>query len=98
MVQVGFSASEAARRFHVSERSAQRCVQNYQRSGNFGRKSGSGSWKISTPEPDARLVTEVERNAFHTTASLKAVVYFPSHEQTVRNRLRTTNSRSRRHS
>ena len=94
VVQLVFSASEAARRFHVSERSARRWVQNYQRSGNFGRKAGSGNWKISTPEQDARLVAEVERNPFHTAATLKAIVNFPGHEQTVRNRLRAANLRS----
>ena len=96
VVQLGFSASEAARRFHVAERSARRWVQNYQRSGNFGRKAGSGSWKISTPEQDARLVAEVERNPSHTAASLKAVVNFPAQEQTVRNRSMAANLRSRR--
>ena len=59
MVQLGFSASEAARRFHVSEMTALTCVQNYRRSGIFGRKAGSGRWKISTPEQNARLVAEV---------------------------------------
>ena len=43
-------------------------MQNYRRLGNFDRKAGSGSWKISTPEQDARLVAKVERNPFHTTA------------------------------
>ena len=71
-------------------------MQNYQRSGNFDRKAGSGSWKISTPEQDARLVAEVERNPFNTAASLNAVINFPGHEQTVRNRLRAANLRSRR--
>ena len=61
-------------------------MQNYRRSGIFGRKAGTGKWKISTPEQDARLVAEVERNPFHTAASLKAVDHFPGHEQTVRNR------------
>ena len=96
MVQLGFSASEAAMSFHVSESSARRWVQNYRRSGNFGQKAGSGSWKISTPEQDARLVAEVDRNPFHTAASLKAIVNFPGHEQTVRNSLRAANLRSRR--
>ena len=65
-------------------------------SGIFGRKAGSGRWKILTTEQDARLVAEVEWNLFHTTASLKAVVNFPGHEQTVRNHLRAANFRSRR--
>ena len=94
VVQLGFSASEAARHFNVSERSARRWVQNYHRLGNFGRKAGSGSWKISMPEQDARLVAEVERNPFHTTATLKAVVNFPGHKQTMRNHLRAANLRS----
>ena len=55
-------------------------MQNYRLSGNFGRKAGSGNWKISTPEQDARLVAEVDGNPFHTA----------------RNRLRATNLRSRR--
>ena len=80
VVKLGFSASEAPRRFHVSERTALRWVQNYRRSGIFGRKARSGRWKISTPEQDARLVAEVERNSFHTAASLKAVFNFPGHE------------------
>ena len=96
MVQLGCSASKAARHFHVSERSARRWVHNYRRSGNFGRKAGSGIWKISTPEQYARSVAEVEMNPFHTAATLKAVFNFPGHEQTVRNRLRDTNLRSRR--
>ena len=87
MVQLSFSSSQAARRFHVSERTARRWVENYRRSGNFGPKAGSGSWKISTPEQDARLVAEVERNPIHTAANLKAAVNFPGHEQSVRNRL-----------
>ena len=96
VIQLCFSASEAARRFHVSERSARRWVQNYRRSGNFGgRKAGSGSWKISTPEQDARLVAEIQRNPFHTSATLKAVVNLPGNEQTVVNRLRAANLRSR---
>ena len=70
-------------------------MQNYRRTVNFGRKAGRGSWKISTPEQDARLVAEVERTPFHTPATLKAVVNFPGHEQTVRNRLRAANLRSR---
>ena len=41
-------------------------------------------------------MAEVERNPFHTAATLKAVVNFPSHEQTMRNRLRAANLRSRR--
>ena len=41
-------------------------------------------------------MAEVERNPFHTAASLKAAVNFPSHEQTVRNRFRAANLRSRR--
>ena len=71
-------------------------MQNYQRLGSFGRKAGSGSWKISTPEQDARLVVEVERTPFHEAAILKAVVNFPGQERTVRNRLRAANLRSRR--
>ena len=39
---------------------------------------------------------EAERNPFHTAASLKAVVNFPVHEQTVINRLRAANLRPRR--
>ena len=50
--------------------------------------------KISTPEQDARLVAEVERNPFYTAASVKAVVNFPGHEETVRNHLRAANLRS----
>ena len=96
LIQLGSSASEAARRFHVSESSARRWVQNYQRSGNVGRKSGSGRWKISTLEQDDRLVAEVERHPVHTAASLKTVVNSPGHEQIVRNRLRSANLRSRR--
>ena len=41
-------------------------------------------------------MAEVERNFFHTAAALKAVVNFRCHEQTVRNRLRAANLRSRR--
>ena len=63
-------------------------MQNYRRSGNLGRKSGSGSWKISTPEQDARLMAEVERNPFQTAATLRAVVNLAGHEQTVRNRFK----------
>ena len=59
VIQLGFQASEAARRFHVSGRRARRWVQNYRRSGIFGHKAGSGRWKISTPEQDARLVAAV---------------------------------------
>ena len=66
-------------------------MQNYRRSGIFDRKAGSGRWKISTPEWDARLVAEVEGNPFHTAATLKAVVNFPGHEKTVRNSLRAAN-------
>ena len=51
--------------------------------------------KISTPEQDARLMEKVERDPFHTAASVKAVVNFPGHEQTVRNCLRAANLRSR---
>ena len=91
VVQLGFLASEAAKRFHVSEMTALRWVQNDRRSEMFGRKAGSSRWKISTPQQDARLVTEVERNPFHTAASLKAVVNFPGHEEIVRNRLRAAN-------
>ena len=90
MVQFGFSA----RHFHVSERTALTWVQNYRRSGIFGQKAGHGRWKISTPEQDARLVAEVERNPFHTTASLKAVVNFPGYKQTVINHLWAANLRS----
>ena len=96
VVQLGFAASKASRRFHVPERSARRWAQNYQRSGNFGRNDGSVSWKISTAEQDARLVAEVERNPFHTAATLKAVVNFPGYELNVRNVLRAANLRSRR--
>ena len=69
---------------------------NYRGSGIFGREAGSGRWKISTREQEARLVAEVEWNPFHTAAGLKAVVNFPRHKQTVRNRLRAANLRSRR--
>ena len=41
-------------------------------------------------------MAEVERNPFHKAAILKAVVIFPGHERTVRNRLRAANLRSRR--
>ena len=41
-------------------------------------------------------MAEVERNPFHIAVTLKAVVNFPGHEQTVRNRLRAANLRSRR--
>ncbi|KAJ4437460.1 hypothetical protein ANN_17604 [Periplaneta americana] len=95
VLHLGFSASEAGRRFIVSERTAQRWVQNYQRSTIFGRKAGSGRRKISTPQQDARLVAELERNPYHTGATLKAV-NFPGHDQTMRNRLRAANLRSRR--
>ena len=96
VIQLCFSASKAVGYFHVSERTTLRWVQNYRRSGIFGRKAGSGRWKISTPEQDARLVTEAEGNSFHTAASVKAIVHFPGHEQTLRNRLRSANLRSRR--
>ena len=95
VVQLGFSASEAARRFQVSERSAWRWVQNYQSSGNFCRKAGSGRRKTSTSQQDVRLVAVVERNPLHTAATLKALVNFPKHEQTLRNHLSTANLRSR---
>ena len=41
-------------------------------------------------------MAEVERNPLHTAATLKVIVNFPGHEQTVRNRLRAANLRSRR--
>ena len=44
--------------------------------GNFDRKAGSGRWKISTPEQDARLVAAVEGNPFHTAATLKVLLIF----------------------
>ena len=54
VVQLGFSASEAARSFHVSERLAWRWVQNYRRSGNFGQKAvvvvGKFQHKNRTPD------------------------------------------------
>ena len=71
-------------------------MKNYRRSGIFDREAGSGRRKIPTPEQDAGLVAEVEGNPFHTAATLKAVVNFPGLEQTVRNRLRAANLRSRR--
>ena len=42
VIQFDFSASEAARRFHVSGRTTRRWVQNYRPSGIFDRKAGSG--------------------------------------------------------
>ncbi|KAJ4437463.1 hypothetical protein ANN_17607 [Periplaneta americana] len=80
----------------VPESTARRWVQNYRHSGIFGLKAGSSRRKISTPQQDARSVAEVERNPFHTAATLKAVVNFPDHDQNVRNRLRAANLRSRR--
>ena len=75
--------SQGSRCFHVSERTAQGCVQNYRRSGRFRRKAIlEGIFR-----QDARLVAEVEMNAFHTAANLKAAANFSRHEQTVRNRL-----------
>ena len=43
-----------------------------------------------------QISAKVERNPFLTAATLKAVVNFPGHERTVRNRLRAANLRSRR--
>ena len=68
-------------------------MHNYRHSGIYGRKDESGRWKTSTPEQDATLLAEVERN---TAASLKAIDNFPGHEQTVTNPLKAANLRSRR--
>ena len=86
VIQFGFSASEAARLFHVSERTAQIVL---------AEKLGEGTFKHQNRAPDHwQKLKGIPLISLLRT--LKVVDKIPGQEQTEINRLRATNLRSRR--
>jgi len=72
-----FSASTAGDLYVVPKSTARTWIQKYRRGGPFGRRRGSGLWRISSPVQVAALVAEAQKDPFITVRDLKAATDFP---------------------
>ena len=73
----GLSASTAGEQYGIPMSTARELLRKYRRDGQFGRRKGTGLWRVSSPAQDAALVAEAERNPFFNARDLKAATGFP---------------------
>jgi transposase-like protein len=86
------SAAEAGRRYGVPDRTARRWFERYQETST---RAGTGFWRVSSQDEDARLVDEAQENPFLNFVQLKRNTAFPGCPRTVRNRMTEAGLRSR---
>jgi len=89
------SASTAGELYGVPMSTAREWLRKYRRDQQVGRRKGTGLWHVSSPDQDAALVTEVERNPFFSARDLKAATGFPGQKDTIISRLRAAGLRAR---
>jgi len=74
---------------------AREWLQKYRRDQQVGRHKGTGLWRVSSPDQDAALVAEAERNLFFSARDLKAATGFSGQKDTIISRLRVAGLRAR---
>jgi transposase-like protein/transposase len=96
LVENGYSARQAALRYGINPRKAQRWIRHFHETGNLQRKHASGRPRVSTSDEDRRLVAEAVARPLSTAHILKAAAQFPGSRKTVVRRLRESNLFARR--
>ena len=96
LIENDFSASEAARRCHVTLKTAQRRAHKLKIYGKFQRCYSTGHPHCSTREEDEAVCRVHEENPFCSANQIGAVANFPGPSQTVINHLRDANIHCRR--
>jgi transposase len=96
LVEEGYSISQAASRYGVNPRTAQRWVRLFRETGDVKRRQGSGRPRISTDIQDGQLVAEAVERPLSTSRTLKAAAQFPGSRKTAIRRLREANLFARR--
>jgi len=91
----GLSASTAGELYGVPMSTAREWLRKYQRDQQVGRRKGTGLWGVSSPDQDAALVAEAERNPFFSARDLKAATGFPGQKDMIISRLRAAGLRAR---
>jgi len=91
----GLSASTAGELYGVPISTAREWLRKYRRDQQVGRRKGTGLWRVSSPDQDAALVAEAERNPFFSARDLKAATGFLAKKDTIISRLRAAGLRAR---
>jgi len=89
------SASTAGDLYVVPKSTARACIQKYRRSGPFGRRRGSGLWRVSSPVQVAALVAEAQKDPFFSVRDLTNATDFLGRKSTVISRLKASSFRAR---
>ena len=71
-----FRASIAGDLYVVLKSSARAWIQKYRRGGPFGRRRGSGLWRVSSPVQVVALVAEAQKDLFFSVRDLTAASEF----------------------
>ena len=74
---------------------AREWLRKYRKDQQVGRLKGTGLWRVSSPDQDAALVAEVDRNPLLSARDLKAATGFPGQKDTIILRLRAAGLRAR---
>ena len=70
------SASTAGEQYGIPMSTARELLRKYRRDGQFGRRKGTGLWRVSSPVQDAALVAEAEKKPFSVQGTLKLLLAF----------------------
>jgi len=89
------SASIAGELYGVPMSTAREWLRKYRRDQQVGRHTGTGLWRVSSPDQDVALVAEAERNPFFSARDLKAANGFPGQKDTIISRLWAAGLRAR---
>ena len=68
------STSTARELYGFPMSNAREWQRKYRRDQQVGRRKGTGLWRVSSPDQDAALVAEVERNPLFSARDLKAAI------------------------
>jgi len=89
------STSTARELYGFPMSNAREWQRKYRRDQQVGRRKGTGLWRVSSPDQDAALVAEVERNPLFSARDLKAAIGFTGQKDTIISRLRAAGLRAR---
>jgi hypothetical protein len=91
-----FSGSTAGDLYVVPKSTAKAWIQKYRRDGPFGRRRGSGLWRVSSPVQVVALVAEAQKDPFFSVQAIKAASDFLGSKNTVISRLKEASFNARR--
>lgn len=96
LVEVGYSARQAAEVYGINPRTAQKWIKRYRETGEVARRNSTGRKRVTSQDQDRRLVAEARANPHSTASQLRHATNYPGSRQTAIRRLQEANLHARR--